>query len=1087
MEASFAAKPRSVVLAPCASPSRGLSPARLSLVRTRFLGSSHNLRPPGSPLRRSKRCRRLLQSRSHRQLLLVRASGAPHAVVVVIAVLAVSAVSLFFLDRYYTTRRKRGKRVTGERSIADEKCGKIEGLPQEKLEERCVLEEEQLLNSIESALASEEIPVTILKSPSSKIFASNGNVVFSSEREFEDCSHSAVLPESKALQPLIVASGLMELQSQEDKMDEQCDAESPELVVDSRVAAPNHGCDVQEAVEQNDQIESREHEPASYKSFFMEAERMDLYTFYEPKQSEKAKQSSLSLPGRPAASQRTVLDVNGLSSLTRHMISREEKLSLQGSFVITDAERTVPLSCYNGASSGKRKGIEDGRELSRSKEVKNVQPNKSIELPALPHPNGIRVNKIRHLTKHLSSYNHLLRQGRITDCIKLLEDMEKLGTLDMDKIYHARFYDMCKGRKALDEAFRFTKLISNPTLSTFNMLMSVCAISLDSEGAFRVLQLVEEAGLNADCKLYTTLISTCAKCGKVDRMFEVFHEMVNSGIEPNVHTYGALIDGCAKAGQVAKAFGAYGILRSKNVKPDRVVFNALITACGQSGAVDRAFDVLAEMRAETHPIDPDHITVGALIKACSNAGQVDRAKEVYKLMDEYKIKGTPDVYTIAINSCSQTGDWEFALGVYNDMKKKGVVPDEIFLSALIDVAGHAGRVHAAFDVLEEARTCGMHLGIVSYSSLMGACCNAKSWGKALELYKDMKSIRIKPTISTMNALITALCEGDQLPKAMEIFYDMKRLGLCPNTITYSILLVACERKDDTEIGIALFSQAKKDGVAPNITMCRCMIGMCRRRYVKACTLGENVLSLNLGRPQVDNRWTSMALTVYRESITAGFTPTMEVVSEVLGCLQFPFDVSLKSKIIENLGVSADTSGYSNLCSLVEGFAEYDPRAFSVLEEAASLGVVPCVSFKQSPLVVDVKTLRIHTAEVYILTVLKGLKHRLAAGAKLPNLTILLPVEKAQMEAPHGEKTLHVAGRLSQAVAALLRRLGLPYQGNESYGKVRVNGLTLRRWLRPKLASPFSGKPGEFGLSQLRLGSGITHQQRNIRIGDLSLE
>lgn len=53
-----------------------------------------------------------------------------------------------------------------------------------------------------------------------------------------------------------------------------------------------------------------------------------------------------------------------------------------------------------------------------------------------------------------------------------------------------------------------------------------------------------------------------------------------------------------------------------------MVFNALITACGQSGAVDRAFDVLAEMRAETHPIDPDHITIGALIKACSNAGQV---------------------------------------------------------------------------------------------------------------------------------------------------------------------------------------------------------------------------------------------------------------------------------------------------------------------------------------------------------------------------------------------------------------------------------------------------------------------------------
>lgn len=44
---------------------------------------------------------------------------------------------------------------------------------------------------------------------------------------------------------------------------------------------------------------------------------------------------------------------------------------------------------------------------------------------------------------------------------------------------------------------------------------------LCSLGAFQVLQLVQESGLEADCKLYTTLISTCAKSGKVDSMFEV--------------------------------------------------------------------------------------------------------------------------------------------------------------------------------------------------------------------------------------------------------------------------------------------------------------------------------------------------------------------------------------------------------------------------------------------------------------------------------------------------------------------------------------------------------------------------------------
>ncbi len=52
-------------------------------------------------------------------------------------------------------------------------------------------------------------------------------------------------------------------------------------------------------------------------------------------------------------------------------------------------------------------------------------------------------------------------------------------------------------------------------------MLHVHDVSLLHLGAFQVLQLVQDAGLKVDCKLYTTLISTCAKSGKVDAMFEV--------------------------------------------------------------------------------------------------------------------------------------------------------------------------------------------------------------------------------------------------------------------------------------------------------------------------------------------------------------------------------------------------------------------------------------------------------------------------------------------------------------------------------------------------------------------------------------
>lgn len=106
---------------------------------------------------------------------------------------------------------------------------------------------------------------------------------------------------------------------------------------------------------------------------------------------------------------------------------------------------------------------------------------------------------------------------RLRDAIEVLEDMEQRGYLDMNKVinvililqkgfdfiflfygflfcinlcfqvYHGRFFNMCKTKKAVREAFRFINLIPSPTLSTYNMLMSVCTTSQDAEGSSRFL------------------------------------------------------------------------------------------------------------------------------------------------------------------------------------------------------------------------------------------------------------------------------------------------------------------------------------------------------------------------------------------------------------------------------------------------------------------------------------------------------------------------------------------------------------------------------------------------------------------------
>lgn len=46
-------------------------------------------------------------------------------------------------------------------------------------------------------------------------------------------------------------------------------------------------------------------------------------------------------------------------------------------------------------------------------------------------------------------------------------------------------------------------------------------ITIVESAACRVLEMVRNAGLQADCIFYTTLISACAKAGRIDLMFKV--------------------------------------------------------------------------------------------------------------------------------------------------------------------------------------------------------------------------------------------------------------------------------------------------------------------------------------------------------------------------------------------------------------------------------------------------------------------------------------------------------------------------------------------------------------------------------------
>lgn len=775
--------------------------------------------------------------------------------------------------------------------------------------------------------------------------------------------------------------------------------------------------------------------------------------------------------------------VDGSCTLSDTMV--EEKRNqvgiglLDGDFRQAQAEQNGSL-----VSTSEPTSLSSSGRLSKSLKWRRRKQRKASSLEEL-WEEFLRVHhgssaEVLDLERYETLYQRLLSADRIKDSLEVLESMEKLGFLDMSKIYHAKFFNACKRHQAVEEAFRFMKLIKDPLLSTFNQLLGVCARAKDLEGAFEVFSSLEKAGLKADCILYTTLISACAKAGKVDLIFQVFHEMVKVGVEPNIHTYGALIDGCARAGQVGKAFGVYGIMRSKNLKPDQVIFNSLITACGRSGALERAFDVLSEMKAEPISLQPNHVTIGALIRACTQGGQVNRALEVYKMMHDKGIQGSAEVYTEAVHSCSRNGDLDAALAIYQDMKNRLVQPDEVFFSALIDVAGHAGQVDACFQVLEDMKKMGLEPGVTVYSAIMGACSNSGSWEKGLATYREMLEAGLSPTVSTVNALVTALSGAGKLKEAIQILQEMRRAGVVPNYITYTVLLEASEKAGDIDLAFDLYKKAISEGIIPTMEMCDSILGLCLHQIWKLSSGPTPTASVSssVGLSFCE-KCSSWALSVYRETMALGAIPTIKIFSRLLGCLRLP-------RTAEGFHYSSGMSrqGGHKQPSLIDGFGVYDPRALALFEEAALLGVVPSFSYIEGPITINTVPMPVFIAEVCLLTLLKGFKHRHAAGARLLPITILLAVEERELMTPtNGKRKVMVISRTSQAVVALLRRLGLNFHGHESSGKLKITSAAIRHWLRPNPAKQVQNLTMwqlDSGPQHSSLGKKIAEQQRMMR-------
>ena len=116
-------------------------------------------------------------------------------------------------------------------------------------------------------------------------------------------------------------------------------------------------------------------------------------------------------------------------------------------------------------------------------------------------------------------------------------------------------------------------------------------------------------------------------------------------------------------------------------------------------------------------------------------------------------------YSSVINACAKGGEWQRALGLLDEMRSRGLVPDEITYNSVINACAKGDESQRALNLLDEMRSRGLVPNVITYNSVINACAKGGEWQRALNLLDEMRSHGLVPDEITYSSVIDACAKG----------------------------------------------------------------------------------------------------------------------------------------------------------------------------------------------------------------------------------------------------------------------------------------------------------------------------------------
>ena len=356
-----------------------------------------------------------------------------------------------------------------------------------------------------------------------------------------------------------------------------------------------------------------------------------------------------------------------------------------------------------------------------------------------------------------------------------------------------------------------------PTVSSWNVVLDYCAMQAATRGDGRVRQAedvmrrMELQQLTPDVKSFTSLARSYIASGQAEQCGSLLPRMDEIGVAPDLRFLNTLLDGYAGRLKWDLAFDCLNEHRRRGVSPDRASYVHVVRACAGARVPSRAADAVRQMRSAGYA--PDVRVYSMLLRAQAKAGKLRAALNVLKQMSAEGIKPNEHVYAPLMEACIMARQPAVALALFEQMCGSGVSPDAVTYTLLIRAhltrpraQPKGGEGEGADEDAASARSAAEAARLLRGSrggggggggggngrngDMIAAFDAAAGARRAYEVLLTMtrEGGACRPNVVTYNALIGGLVARGDLDLAYKAVAAMVEARVSPNRKTYDALV-----------------------------------------------------------------------------------------------------------------------------------------------------------------------------------------------------------------------------------------------------------------------------------------------------------